>query len=441
MNNKHRILGTVAVPKGGIFLPHLKASAETETVIMPPANEIRIPLQQHVGTPARLAVKKDDEVFVGTVIAKSSGLFSVPVHSSVSGIVKDIVKNDAGKCVIIESDGKMAPDPSLKPFNVKKTADLAAAANACGLVGLGGAGIPTKVKLTPPKNTKIDTLIINAAECEPYITSDYRECLENPEDIISGIYLIKDTLKIENAIVCIENDKKSVFKKLFGVANAGRDGENIIKFMGLPKRYPSGAEKVLIYAATGRKMPVGKLPSDVGCIVMNITSIATLYRFISTGMPLVAKRVTVDGTAVSVPKNVLVPIGTQIKDLLNFVGGIDEEANEIIIGGPMMGENISSAEAVIDKRCNAITVMKLGKKKPQSACIHCGRCAASCPMKLYPSMIEAALNTNALEKLANLNVDYCIECGCCSFVCPAAHSLTESMRLAKEEVKIKEEGK
>ena len=233
--------------------------------------------------------------------------------------------------------------------------------------------------------------------------------------------------------------KKNILKKFYELSDLERDDKDKIKFMRLPKRYPMGAEKVLIYAATGRKLSVDKLPADVGCIVMNITSIATLYRFITTGMPLVSKRVTVDGTGVSVPKNVIVPIGTPIKDLLRFVGSVNEEADEIIMGGPMMGVNVDSDEAVIEKRTNAITVMKSGKKKPQTACIHCGRCAKVCPMRLYPARVEAVLNSGALEKLSSLNVNYCIECGCCSFVCPAAHPLTQSMRIAKKQVKTKEE--
>lgn len=441
MESKERILRPVGKCVSGVNLPHLKKSADTETVIMPPVAEVKIPLQQHIGAPADPVVKKGDKVFVGTLIAAACGFVSAPVHSSVSGTVKDICDvPSVGKCVVIESDSQMEKDPDLKPFPVKTPADIAAAAEHCGLVGLGGAGFPSKVKLSFKPDTEIDTLIINAAECEPYITSDYRECMENYEDVINGVYLLKDVLNIPKVIICVESNKKKAIKKLYEIATDKRDTDDKVKLMCLPTKYPQGAEKVIIYSATGRRVPAGKLPSDVGCVVMNVTSIATLYRFISTGMPLVAKRLTVDGTAVSEPKNVIVPIGTPIKDLLEFVGTVSEDAGEIIMGGPMMGIDVCSPDAVVEKRNNAITVMKTSDKKPvQTACIRCGRCAGACPMKLYPAMVETAVNHSNIDSLKKLNVNYCMECGSCSFVCPASRPLTQVMRLAK--ATLKKEGK
>ena len=425
MEKTERILHPVKIISGGATLPHLKKSAEIETVVMPPVSKVSIPLQQHIGAPAESVVKAGDKVFVGTLIAKSGGFVSAPVHSSVSGTVQSV-----GSHIVIESDGLMEKDPELKPFPVKTAADLAEAADMCGLVGLGGAGFPAKVKLTIKPETKIDTLIINAAECEPYITSDYRECIESYDDVIEGVYLIKDILGIEKVIICVESNKKKAIEKLYEIATDKRDSDDTVKLMRLPTQYPQGAEKVIIYSATGRKVPLGKLPSDVGCIVMNVTSVATLYRFIKTGMPLVAKRVTVDGTAVTEPKNVIVPIGTPIKELLEFVGTVDEEADEIIMGGPMMGIDVCEETAVVEKRNNAITVMKTHDVPKVTACIRCGRCASSCPMKLYPASVDGAI-TFAPEKLKNLNVNYCMECGSCSFVCPANRPLTQTMRLAK----------
>ena len=428
MENKERILRPAGRIRGGAFLPHLKKTAEYETVVMPPVKEVRIPLQQHIGAPAKPVVKKDDKVFVGTLIAESGGFVSAPVHSSVSGTIKEIINGH----IVIESDSLMEADPDLKPFDVKNAEDITKAAEACGLVGLGGAGFPAKVKLTLKEGTAIDTFIINAAECEPYITSDYRECIEGYDDVINGVYLLKEILNIPRAVICVESNKKKAIEKLYEIAADKRDVDDTVKLMRLPTKYPQGAEKVIIYSATGRKVPVGKLPSDVGCIVMNVTSIATLYRFITTGMPLVAKRLTVDGNALAEPKNVIVPIGTPIKDLLEFVGGIDEEADEIIMGGPMMGIDICDINAVVEKRNNAITVMKPEAKKPkQTACIRCGRCVAACPMQLYPASVESAINHGMEKKLKNLNVNYCMECGSCSFVCPASRPLTQVMRLAK----------
>lgn len=440
MEHKERILRPVGRIRAGAFLPHLKRSAETETVIMPPVAEVRIPMQQHIGAPSKPVVKKDDKVFVGTLIAESGGFVGAPIHSSVSGTVKEIRNENGVDHIIISSDGAMEKDPELKPFPVNTAADIAAAADACGLVGLGGAGFPAKVKLTLKDDVKIDTLIINAAECEPYITSDYRECMESYDDVIDGIYLIKDTLKIEKVIICVESNKKKAIEKLYEIATDKRDEDDSVKLMCLPTKYPQGAEKVLIYSATGRKVPAGKLPSDVGCIVMNVTSVATLYRFIKTGMPLVSKRLTVDGNAITEPKNVIVPIGTPIKELVDFVAGQETDADEVIMGGPMMGVDIFSETAVVEKRNNAITVMKYPEKTPrQTACIRCGRCASACPMQLYPAQVETAVKMNNSEKLKTLNLNYCMECGCCSFVCPANRPLTQVMRLAK--ATLKKEGK
>ncbi len=432
MAKKERILRPVGIIPGGAFLPHLKKTAEMETVVMPAVSEVRIPLQQHIGAPAVPVVKKDDKVFVGTLIAESGGFVSAPVHSSVSGTVKDV----SGGYIVIESDSLMEKDPDLKPYPVNNAVDVANAAEACGLVGLGGAGFPAKVKLTVKPESEIDTLIINAAECEPYITSDYRECMESYNDVLDAVYFLKEKLNIPKAVICVESNKKKAIEKLYEIASDKRDADDTVKLMRLPTKYPQGAEKVIIYSATGRKVPVGKLPSDVGCIVMNVTSIATLYRFIKTGMPLVSKRLTVDGNAVSEPKNVIVPIGTPIKDLLDFVGGIDEEADEIIFGGPMMGVDVCNENAVVEKRNNAITVMKSSAKPvKQTACIRCGRCAAACPMSLYPATVESAINHGGSGKLKNLNINYCMECGSCSFVCPASRPLTQVMRLAKAKLK------
>lgn len=434
------VLRPVKLIRGGVRLNHQKNTAELETVVMPAPDTVYIPMSQHIGAPCNPTVKKGDTVFVGTLIGEPGGFVSAPVHSSVSGMVSDVKDLTVGngtlqKYVIINSDGKMEKDPSLKPFSVKNHADLVEAAKQCGLVGLGGAGFPAHIKLSPSGETKIDTLIINAAECEPYITSDYRECVESLKDVVEGVYLIKENLGIERAVIGVESNKPKAIELLMQVAADRRDKDDSIKIMKLPSKYPQGAEKVIIYSATGRKLPAGKLPSDVGCIVMNITSVATLYRFITTGMPLVSKRITVDGTAVAEPKNLSVPIGTPIKEILNFAGVNTEQADRILMGGPMMGSPVVSADSVLEKRNNAILVMKDPKPQPQTACIRCGRCASACPMTLYPAMVETALTLGNYEKLKSLNINYCMECGCCSYVCPAKRPLTQVMRTAKAEIR------
>lgn len=434
------VLRPVRLIRGGVRLNHQKNTAELETVVMPAPDTVYIPMSQHIGASCNPTVKKGDTVFVGTLIGEPGGFVSAPVHSSVSGTVSDVKDLTIGngtlqKYVIINSDGKMEKDPSLKPFSVKNHADLVEAAKQCGLVGLGGAGFPAHIKLSPSGETKIDTLIINAAECEPYITSDYRECVESLNDVVEGVYLVKEKLGIERAVIGVESNKPKAIELLMQVAADRRDKDDSIKIMKLPSKYPQGAEKVIIYSATGRKLPAGKLPSDVGCIVMNITSVATLYRFITTGMPLVSKRITVDGTAVAEPKNLSVPIGTPIKEILNFAGVDAEQADRILMGGPMMGSPVVSADSVLEKRNNAILVMKDPKPQPQTACIRCGRCASACPMTLYPAMVETALTLGNYEKLNSLNINYCMECGCCSYVCPAKRPLTQVMRTAKAEIR------
>ena len=434
------ILHPVKLIRGGIHLDHQKNTSECETLIMPAPKTVYIPLSQHIGAPANPVVKKGDTVFVGTLIAEAASFVSAPVHSSVSGTVTDIKDLTIGngtlqKYIIIESDGKMEKDPQLKPFSVENFSDLAEAAKQCGLVGLGGAGFPTHVKLSPSKDVTIDTLIINAAECEPYITSDYRECVEGLNDIIEGVYLIKQKLGIEKVVIGVESNKPRAIELLMQVAADHRDADDTVKIMKLPAKYPQGAEKVIIYSATGRKLPAGKLPSDEGCIVMNVTSVATLYRFITTGIPLVSKRITVDGSAVTEPKNLIVPIGTPIDEILKFANIDTENADRILMGGPMMGNPVVSKQSVLEKRNNAILVMRDGKPQAQTACIRCGRCADTCPMTLYPAMVETALRTQNIESLNSLNINYCMECGCCSYVCPAKRPLTQVMRTAKAEIR------
>ncbi len=439
MNAKELILRPAKRISGGLILPHLKKTAEIETVVMSSPKLVHIPLSQHIGAPCDATVKKGDTVFVGTKIGESAEKVSAPIHSSISGTVTAVAERQlnggAVMCITVESDGKNTPDPSLAPFEAKKSDDLVEAAKLCGLVGLGGAGFPTHIKLSPPKGTQLDTLIVNAAECEPYITSDYRECMESYDDIMDGIYLIKELLKLERVVICVENNKPKAIRKLYEIAADRKDTDNSVRLMKLPSSYPQGAEKVIIYSATGRKLPAGKLPGDIGCLVMNITSIGTLYRFIKTGMPLTTKRITVEGTAVEKPINLLVPIGTTIEDVLSFAEIPTEGSERIIMGGPMMGNPVSTLGAVIEKRTNAILVMKEQKEKPATACIRCGRCANTCPMRLTPAAVESSINAGITDNLEDLYVNHCMECGSCSYVCPAARPLTQIMRVAKAELR------
>ena len=439
--SKEKILKPVKKIHGGVKLPHLKQTAEIETVLLPTPDKVYIPLSMHIGAPCVPVVQKGDIVFVGTLIAESSSRVSAPIHSSVSGIVVDIkdysINGIPTKCIIIESDKQQTIEPNLTTFEVTSPNQLATAAKNCGLVGLGGAGFPSHVKLSPGENSTIDTLIINAAECEPYLTADYRECMENPNDIIEAVYLIKEKLNIDKVIICVEANKPKAIELLYKVATDKRDADDKVKLMELPCSYPQGAEKVIIYSATGREVPTGKLPSDVGCIVMNITSVATLYRFITRGTPLTHKRVTIEGDLVKDPKNLMIPIGTPISDIMSFMEIEPNDNMRIVLGGPMMGNPVVSDDTIIDKRTNGLLFLSNNLAYTQTACIRCGRCHDACSMSLYPAMVEMAYKSQNEEKYNELNVMNCMECGSCSYVCPAKRPLTQVMKNAKAALRRK----
>lgn len=438
MNKVESILKPIRNLRGGAKIPHHKNTAEVLSAVMKP-QKVYVPMSQNIGAPCEVIVNVGDCVFVGTKIGDSDAFVSAPIHSGVSGKVTAISDREIDgkkiKFVEIESDGNFTPDPNLKPYPITCTADLAKAARECGLVGLGGAGFPTHVKLAIKEGTKIDTLIVNGAECEPYITADYRECMENSHVLMECIYLLKEKLGLERVIIGVESNKPEAIKILRQIAADKRDENDTVKVMKLPARYPQGAEKIIIHTTTGRVLPLGKLPSDIGCIVMNITSLGALYKFITTGMPLTSKRITFDGTAAINPQNIIAPIGTAISDIIEFAGGVTEDADKIILGGPMMGNSILSDTHVIDKRTNAVLVMKEEKVQPSTPCIRCGRCADACTMNLYPAQVETANRMGNTAAYASLNVNYCMECGSCSFVCPAKRPLTQIMRVAKAELR------
>ena len=283
---------------GGAAVPHRKNTWSTPSAEMPPPPWVVLPMQQHIGAPCVPTVKKGDQVFVGTVVGDSEAYVSAPVHASVSGTVEDITEimlpgGQMTKAVVIRSDGNMEPDPGIHPpAAVTKKEELAQAARAAGLVGLGGAGFPAHVKLNTPEGTNIDPLLVNAAECEPYVTSDHREALENGKNVLEGIYKVKEILGVERVIIAVEDNKPDVIQKLKEIAdNKERDPKDQVRVLALKSRYPQGAEKVLVQACTGRKVPEGKLPADVGCLVMNIGSVSFLASYLRTGMPLTKKRV------------------------------------------------------------------------------------------------------------------------------------------------------
>ena len=440
MDKKERILSPAGNLRGGTYLPHHKGTSSFHSEVLPSPERVIIPLRQHIGAPCSPTVKKGDTVFVGTVIGDSDHPVSAPIHSSISGTVEKIEAipmpdGSTVDAVFILSDHNMTPDPNLKAPAISNKEDFVAATRASGLVGLGGAGFPTHIKFNVKDGVHIDTLVINAAECEPYITADDRCCIEESDDILEGVYLIKELLGIEKVIIAVENNKPEAIKKLYGIATDFRDVLDNVKLMALTTKYPQGAEKVIIYSTLKRIVPMGKLPSDVGCIVMNVSSVAALYRFIKTGMPLVTRRLTVDGNAIENPRNVIVPIGTPVSEVLSYCGYKEDGATRIIMGGPMMGTSIPSTDYVVTKTNNAVLAFYEDTIPHKTPCIHCGKCASGCPMKLNPASIEQAINAGATDKLKSLYADYCMECGSCAFNCPAKRPLAQIMRIAKKEIR------
>ena len=422
----------------GVYLRHNKNTNDCATVSMPLPEVVKIPMLQHMGKPCRPLVNKGDLVTVGQKIGDSEELFSVPIHASVSGEVIGIedytaVGGAVTQAVVIRPDGKQTVCDTVTPPKVTDRESFLAAVRESGLAGLGGAGFPAHIKLGYQDVDKLDTLVINAAECEPYITSDYRECLESADDIIDGIKAVQKWLNIENAYIGIEDNKPKAIRLL---AEKCQNTPNI-KVVSLKSKYPQGAEKVIIYAATGRVVNDGQLPADCGVIVMNVSSVAFLARYLKTGEPLVTRRVTVDGPAVRSPKNLRVPLGTPIQEILRFCDTDEDKVKMILMGGPMMGVCVYDPQTPVIKNNNAVLALdeKAAKVPKTTACIRCGKCAYVCPVGLMPAALEKAYDSKSAETLEAMSVNLCINCGCCSYICPAKRNLAQKNQLAKAYVK------
>lgn len=426
---------------GGVHPPQYKNTADSATVEMPPPEKIQLPMLQHIGAPCIPVVKIGDEVAVGQVIGDSDQAVCAPIHSGISGKVTGMPTlmlpgGRAVQAVEITSDGQQRIHESVKPPQVNSRDDFLKAVRASGLVGIGGAGFPTHIKLAPADVDAIDTLIINAAECEPFITSDYRECMENPQDILDGIRATVEFLPVRQVVIAIERNKPDAIQELSQrVAEAAYSCE--VRVKGLPTRYPQGAEKVLIAACTGRRVPPGQLPAQVGCVVMNVSTVAALARYLRTGMSLVQKRLTLDGPAIAKPGNVLVTIGTPIREVVEFCGGYQETPGKLLMGGPMMGLALMDDELPVLKQNNAILAFGVEDAQPDPVgpCIRCGRCIRACPMQLMPTSVDIAYHAGDVDAMRRLSVATCMECGCCSYSCPAHRPLVQTMRLAKDAVR------
>lgn len=433
------ILKAVGRVKGGVSVAHNKITAQKETVRIPTPETVTLPMLQHIGVPCTPTVKKGDYVCAGQVIGDSDKYLSVPIHASVSGKVISVqdtklANGRTAPAVTIESDGEMKLWEGLTPPKVNDKDSLIKAVRQSGLVGLGGAGFPTHAKLNTPADKEIDTLIVNAAECEPYITVDYRECIENSWDIMGGIYSLQELFGFKRVIIAVEDNKPEAIRILKDIADSDVDHGNVVRLMTLKSRYPQGAEKMMVLSATGRKVPAGGLPADVGCIVMNVASVAFISRYLKTGKPLISRSVTVSGNCIKDPMNVRVPVGTQLSNIIDFCGGFTETPYKILSGGPMMGTAVTGTAVPLLKSNNAILAFSKDSSriKPERDCIRCGRCHSACPMNLIPTQIEKYARLGDAETLAKLGTSVCMECGSCAYSCPAGKPLVQHMRLAKE---------
>ncbi len=416
----------------GIHVPHRKNTADMSAIRMPAPKTVTLLTAMHIGKPAKPVVKAGDQVFVGTLVAEQDGFISSSVYSSVSGTVKSVAdallsNGKTAPAITIESDGEMTPDESIAVPQINSKEDFIEAVKKSGIVGLGGAGFPVYVKFATDK--KVDTLVINGAECEPYITSDSVTMVDRADDILLAIQTADKYFNFDKIVIGIEKNKASAIAKMkeFSAKNSK------IQVKVLPAIYPQGGEKVLVYHTVGRTISVGQLPADVGCIVCNSSTMANIGKYLQTGMPLVEKTITVDGGAVKEPKNVIVAIGTPIGEVFDFCGGFNGEPEKVIYGGPMMGVAVPDLTVPVLKQTNALLAFnkKETKTAKTTACIKCGKCTNHCPFGINPAAIAKAYKDKDVEKLEKLGADICMLCGCCAFICPAKRPLVETNTLAK----------
>ncbi|MCB6993367.1 electron transport complex subunit RsxC [bacterium 210820-DFI.6.37] len=423
-----------------IKVSHEKHTSACETQMMPVPDTVCISMSQHIGAPCKPLVKKGDYVKVGQPIGDTDAFVSAPIHSSVSGTVTAIegirsVMGGEDQAIVIETDKKQEVWEEIKPPQVNSREEFVQAIKASGLVGLGGAAFPTHIKYNPQNLDEVDTLIVNGAECEPFITSDHRLMLENPQEIIDGCLIVMKYLGLKEGYIGIEENKQDAIQLLDKML--AEQGHPEIKTVTLRARYPQGAERVLVYEVTGKTMDAGVLPAQLGVILSNITTIAFVGQYFKTGRPLTSKRITVDGSAVAEPKNIIAPIGTRIADIIEFCGGYKAEPKKILMGGPMMGRALFSDRVPLVKNNNAILAFA-GEQAiipEETGCINCGRCHKACPFKLLPTAFATAYENKDADRLNQLQIMQCMECGSCSYVCPAKRPLGFINKLSKAFVK------
>lgn len=431
---------------GGIHPEENKITAEVSTKVAPLPKQAIYPLSQHIGAPAKPVVKKGDKVKVGTMIAEAGGFVSAPIFSAVSGTVfkVDTAIDATGyrvPAIIINVEGDeweetidrseqletVAAHPELTPEEIVNRI------KAAGVTGMGGAGFPTFIKLCPPPGAKAECVIINAVECEPYITSDYRLMMEHPDEILVGLELLMKAAKVDKAYIGIETNKPQAIE-LLAKKTAGDDR---IEVVPLKQRYPQGGEKQLVDAVIRRQVPAPPaIPVNVGAIVQNVGTAFAVYQAVMKNKPLFERYTTVTGKRLAKPGNYLVRMGTPMADLIELCGGMPEGDNKVLAGGPMMGKALTSTEVPVCKGTNSVTVISddEAKRKPAQPCIRCGKCVGVCPMGLEPFLLATASSLHNWEKVEAEGITSCIECGSCQFTCPSHRPMLDNIRLGKSTV-------
>ena len=419
--------------KGGIHPDDGKRFSKDQAIRpITPKGDMVYPLSQHIGAPANPVVKKGDHVLKGQLIAEAGGFVSAPAYSSVSGTVKGLEQrfNPTGsktECIVIENDGEYQEieyEP-VKPLGEMTREEILDRIGNAGIVGMGGAGFPTKVKLSPKEPDKIEYIIANCAECEPYITADYRRMLENTEELVSGMKVVLSLFPNAKGYFAVEDNKKDCAEKI----RAAIADEPRMDVKLLMTKYPQGAERQLIYAVTRRAINSSMLPADAGCIVDNVETLIGIHTAVVEGKPLMERVVTVSGDAITSPGNFKVLLGTNHQELIEAAGGFSAEPEKLISGGPMMGFAMVTADAPVTKTSSSILAFKedIVAKSPETACINCGRCVEVCPSRIVPSRLADLAQRHDEEAFVAMNGLECVECGSCSYVCPAKRPLKQAI--------------
>ncbi len=422
----------------GVHPPDSKSlTASVPIRRMPFPEEVVLPLRQNAGKPARPIVAVGDRVERGDVLGVADGYVSVPIHAPATGRVTEIGwwphpdgSMDRAIRIQVDTFSPQLPRPRIVPeWDGLSAAEVRQAVQGAGVVGLGGAGFPTHVKLNPPEDVSVELLLINGAECEPYLTSDHRVMVEHPERVHFGIRVMMQCLGVARAVIGVEKNKPDAIERLRETVPPDLD----IEVIGLTVKYPQGAEKMLIKAVTGREVPSGKLPMHVGAVVQNVGSIAAIAEVFETGYPLIERIVTVTGPGVRRPQNLVVPVGTKLRDVIEFCGGLTEDATEVIFGGPMMGLPQPDLDVPIVKGTSGVVVLtdKESARPPAMPCIHCGRCLDACPVFLDPQHLGQLAQLGRYEEMENQHLMDCMVCGSCSYVCPSNIPLSQMFALGK----------